>query len=1057
MIGRYFFIISMLFLPFSVRCQMSALPISQDMPNWLVTMLGWPSFTEIKDDYFTGLDTIIGGQNWNTLFVFSSQSNDTTKAGYYRVEGPRAYFREAIPVYPFVGTEYLLYDFSAEVGDTVYLKAYWSATPYPFEVLWKDTITLGNVPRISQYLFANKLNPPWNWSTMDLITYEGAGDYRHPFYPLTCIGSGSCEVSYFLECLQTNMGVDYVSPYLSNPSCSYAENLHRLYVDHAATGLDNGASWADAFTDLQDALAVAGPGDSIWVAQGTYYPTSGADRQMYFNLRPGVAVYGGFNTTETALEQRDWQAYPTVLSGDIGVPGDSTDNSYHVLFALGVDSTALFNGFTITEGRALYAAPGYFGPLRSGGGLYVETDAAHPDCSPRIENCRFEHNAANDGGAIHCSGLNGKRANPIVRNCVFSSNWAVSRGGAFYKWGPSPEESPFVLGNCRFEFNYATGEGGALAVFDLCGEVVVEGCTFFNNETSADGGAAFLNTYCGKGNLLVKNCSFQENTQDGAGAFYFNLSPSGLAQGDTFHLRLSQNIFSDNRSKVGNGGGVHVANQSAATLLKLTISNCHFIENRAFNFGGGIDISVDTHSKINSDINSCNFIDNKAGGGGISGAISIAGSPGSMEHNRTRIANCLFARNSGGLYYVAAAASTFEANLYNCTFFRNGKYPLYKYWSPDFNDSTFYIKTNLHNTILWEPDLPLGRVLDNGLSEVLYGYTLRHCLLSTPPCDLPGSDEACLEGNLFNVYPMFRDTLNNDFRLAACSPAINAGYGAGLDTLGIVTDLAGEPRTLEEVVDIGAYEQSSQWQSQLEEIIPPTCPDSADAAVFFSTTGIAPLSYSWQHQGIAGSGNTQLQAGDYQFTLTDAAGCMDTTNLTIPEAIAITATYTSTPESPSGAANGSLVLDLINGGAPPYQFLWSTGDTTASLMQLPAGMYHVTITDANGCQMMQTWVVDLVNGISSVLSERLHFQLSPNPANQMVRLNYTGVATATPAIIQVYDATGILHHTLHTTLAQVQGSIDISITHLAPGVHWLRVSPEGHPTEVMKLVKGSNE
>ena len=67
-----------------------------------------------------------------------------------------------------------------------------------------------------------------------------------------------------------------------------------LYVSQSAAGNNTGASWRDAFHELQDALALAKPGDEIWVAVGVYSPTSGNDRFATFQLANGVAIYGGF-------------------------------------------------------------------------------------------------------------------------------------------------------------------------------------------------------------------------------------------------------------------------------------------------------------------------------------------------------------------------------------------------------------------------------------------------------------------------------------------------------------------------------------------------------------------------------------------------------------------------------------------------------------------------------------------------------------------------------------------------------------------------------------------
>ena len=132
-----------------------------------------------------------------------------------------------------------------------------------------------------------------------------------------------------------------------------------IFVKANASGTNNGTSWANAYTSLITALSASVTGDQIWVAAGTYNPTSSADRTASFGLKSGVAVYGGFAGTETLLGQRNISANPTILSGDIGVPGDNADNTYHVVTSRNTDTTAILDGFIITGGNADWAGPDY--------------------------------------------------------------------------------------------------------------------------------------------------------------------------------------------------------------------------------------------------------------------------------------------------------------------------------------------------------------------------------------------------------------------------------------------------------------------------------------------------------------------------------------------------------------------------------------------------------------------------------------------------------------------------------------------------------------------------
>jgi uncharacterized repeat protein (TIGR01451 family) len=108
---------------------------------------------------------------------------------------------------------------------------------------------------------------------------------------------------------------------LDTPVCCYITPPQTLYVDKTATnGAQTGVDWANAFVNLQDALAFArsalcGEVESIYVAQGTYSPGDSEDDSFDLTSLPGISLYGGFKSGGCPFEERDQKKYPTVLSG----------------------------------------------------------------------------------------------------------------------------------------------------------------------------------------------------------------------------------------------------------------------------------------------------------------------------------------------------------------------------------------------------------------------------------------------------------------------------------------------------------------------------------------------------------------------------------------------------------------------------------------------------------------------------------------------------------------------------------------------------------------------
>ena len=220
-----------------------------------------------------------------------------------------------------------------------------------------------------------------------------------------------------------------------------------VYVNINATGLNNGSSWQNAYTNLSTAINSTTTGQ-IWVAQGTYFPTTDFNGQTpsdarlnTFKLKLNLAIYGGFSGVETNLTQRDWSNYPTILSGNIGDASLYTDNLIHVFSCEYVDlnSNTILDGLTIKGGYAVLING--IGTER-GGGIYVNQTN---DGSFKIKNCILEENyAVGYGGGLYV--VNG---NPIIENSIFRNNKAFT-GGGMYLW-----YSDAIINNCQIESNIA--------------------------------------------------------------------------------------------------------------------------------------------------------------------------------------------------------------------------------------------------------------------------------------------------------------------------------------------------------------------------------------------------------------------------------------------------------------------------------------------------------------------------------------------------------------------------------------------------------------------------
>jgi hypothetical protein len=354
-----------------------------------------------------------------------------------------------------------------------------------------------------------------------------------------------------------------------------------IYVDKDATGANNGTSWANAYTTLQAALAVTNANGSttyeIWVAEGTYTP--GSARTDSFRIeRNNVQLYGGFAGTETARDQRNWVAHPTILSGDIGTENNNSDNAYHVVYVNGVTyesitGATVIDGFTITAGNADGSWPNY-----AGGGLYCNGAGSGHACNPTLRNVTFSGNTATDsGGGMYNAGYNGGASSPTLTNVTFSNN-SARYGGGMYNFGYSGTSSP-TLTNVTFSGNTTTDYGGGMYNAGYNGGAsspTLTNVTFSNNSANR-GGGMYNGGESGVSSPTLTNVTFSDNRATEIGGGMYNNGSNGGVSSPT----LTNVTFSGNSAQYG--GGMYNFGYSGTSSPTLT--NCILWGNTASSSG----------------------------------------------------------------------------------------------------------------------------------------------------------------------------------------------------------------------------------------------------------------------------------------------------------------------------------------------------------------------------------------------------------------------------------------------------------------------------------------
>ncbi len=186
----------------------------------------------------------------------------------------------------------------------------------------------------------------------------------------------------------------------------------------------------------------------------------------------------------------------------------------------------------------------------------------------------------------------------------------------------------------------------------------------------------------------------------------------------------------------------------------------------------------------------------------------------------------------------------------------------------------------------------------------------------------------------------------------------------------------------------------------------PSCYNSSDGGIYVGHQGSAlTYTYSWSPALSAHDTLSGIGAGTYCVTMTDSLGCHSSRCFTLTSPTALTASAVVTNISAAGAADGSIYLN-ISGGTFPYQYAWTPAVSgTYNPMQLSSGIYIVTVTDAHGCELTDTFSINQRDSVWPGDADRN--RIVNNNDLLPIGLGYdsTGPARQSVAIVwQPYDA-----------------------------------------------------
>jgi hypothetical protein len=335
----------------------------------------------------------------------------------------------------------------------------------------------------------------------------------------------------------------------------------------------------------------------VWVAEGTYYVWED-DWTNAVQLRQGVAVFGGFTGEESNLEDRDWVANETIVSGFNGP--DESHQVFHVV--LGAND-ALIDGLIVADGNAggeygagmrnigvsptvvncvfrNHVADGGNGMFNSENSILLlnSTFIDNPGFGMTngsahvfVHGCDFVNNVVgmwNSGGTVTVQssvfventgrGMDNEDNEPLIADCVFHNTGGLSNANA----------SP-TISNCIFSNNSSNSDGAALQNRDGSSPLISE-CVFVGNQAESGGAIANDAESSASSSIEIEDSYLVGNSAETGGA---------LSNGFDSSIAVASSVIVGNSAS--QGGALYSHSDGTASFV-----NCTIVENTASSQGG---------------------------------------------------------------------------------------------------------------------------------------------------------------------------------------------------------------------------------------------------------------------------------------------------------------------------------------------------------------------------------------------------------------------------------------------------------------------------------------